>query len=295
MQEYEKYRRRTCFPTVVVAIVVTCSLEGSIGKGLVFSTANDSFFFYFFICPTELKIKYGEALSDEDEDDTVFSGDEDGEKKTKEPKQAKFKTQTSLTTVTVIEDMDQDDGTFGMPQNNAEVLEKSNKKAKGKNGGEDEDDDEDDEDDAKDKKKEKIGSSSATSAKGAKKLWPAKEKKKKFRKFTLPQSVSSPPTLSLLTANVTSYSYRLTIVPLIQQVTKERFSAGSQPPKTERVAIGRQVDVKSVVVEVDEEEDAVVVGAVAVADSENGPWTPIDDVLLNQKYKYHHLFRIEVA
>jgi hypothetical protein len=166
--------------------------------------------------------------------------------------------------------MDQDDGTFGMPQNNAEVLEKSNKKAKGKNGGvdEDNDEDEDDEDDVRDKKKQKIGSSSATSAKGAKKLWPAKEKKKKFRKFTPLHSVSSPPYPLSVNSKTLHRTHSLTIISSIQQVTKERFSARSQPPKTECVAVGRQVDVKNVEVAVDEV-DAVVVVVVAAADCEN--------------------------
>ncbi|KAF9085833.1 hypothetical protein BGX23_009338 [Mortierella sp. AD031] len=133
----------------------------------------------------QLKIRYGEALSDEEgEDDTVFSGDEadkDG-KKTKEPKQAKFKTKTSLTTVTVIEDMDQDDGTFGLPKNNTATMAKSKKKNGQAEDDEEEGEGEDGEDeDGSDKKRQKIGSSSATTAKGAKKLWPAKEKKKKFR------------------------------------------------------------------------------------------------------------------
>ncbi|KAF9193996.1 pre-60S ribosomal particles component [Haplosporangium sp. Z 11] len=140
------------------------------------------------------EIRYGEALSDEEEDETVFSGDDDNddEKTTKGPKQSKFKTKTSLTTVTVIEDMDQDDGTFGLPKNNAAVMAKNkNKKArKGEDGdqedadedqGQGEDEDEDEDENGGDKKRRRIGSSSATSAKGAKKIWPAKEKKKKFR------------------------------------------------------------------------------------------------------------------
>ncbi|KAG0210868.1 hypothetical protein BGX28_008835 [Mortierella sp. GBA30] len=127
----------------------------------------------------QLKIRYGEALSDEDEEDTVFSsGDEEKDGEKKEPKQAKFKTKTSLTTVTVIEDMDQDDGTFGMPKNNTATMEQKNKKMK-TDVNEDEEDEEDEDDN--DKKRQKIGSSSATTMKGAKKIWPAKEKKKKFR------------------------------------------------------------------------------------------------------------------
>jgi len=175
----KRCRRKRCRSTKSTGDVRICPLldytpcRSTVGG---YSTCN-SYIFY----SVELKIKYGEALSDEDEDDTVFSGDEDDEKKVKEPKEAKFKTQTSMTTVTVIEDMDQDDGTFGMPKNNTDAMEKGNKKANGNNGEEDEDDEEEGED-SKDKKKQKIGSSSATSAKGAKKLWPAKEKKKKFRK-----------------------------------------------------------------------------------------------------------------
>lgn len=120
-------------------------------------------------------------MSDE-EDDTIFSSDDDesSDKKKKDPKESKFKTKTSLTTVTVIEDMDQDDGTFGMPKNNTIAMEKGNKK-KSKDGDEDEDEDENEEEGG-DKKRQRIGSSSATTAKGAKKIYPAKEKTKKFRK-----------------------------------------------------------------------------------------------------------------
>ncbi|KAG0002482.1 hypothetical protein BGZ80_007124 [Entomortierella chlamydospora] len=134
----------------------------------------------------QLKIKYGEALSDE-EDDSVFSegDDESNGKEAKEPKQSKFKTKTSLTTVTVIEDMDQDDGTFGLPKNTTAIMEKKKKKKGGDddNGDDDNgnDDDDDDDDDAHDSKRQKIGSSSATTAKGARKIQNAKEKKKKFR------------------------------------------------------------------------------------------------------------------
>ncbi|KAG0218369.1 nucleolar protein 12-domain-containing protein [Mortierella sp. GBAus27b] len=140
----------------------------------------------------QLKIKYGEALSDE-EDETVFSDSEDKEDNgSKEPKQSKFKTKTSLTTVTVIEDMDQDDGTFGLPMNSAATMEKAKKKRSREGNGDDDDDQEanDDEDDAVDedeskRKKQRVGSSSATTLKGARKAAKEKgekqEKKKKFR------------------------------------------------------------------------------------------------------------------
>ncbi|KAF8930364.1 hypothetical protein BGZ58_008281 [Dissophora ornata] len=132
----------------------------------------------------QLKIKYGEALSDEEDDETVFSDDDDSKKEAKEPKQSKFKTKTSLTTVTVIEDMDQDDGTFGLPKNNTATMEKKSKK-KGQNGEdgdvEEEEAGDDGDDNGNDKKRQKIGSSSVTSARGAKKLHAPKEKTKKFR------------------------------------------------------------------------------------------------------------------
>lgn len=133
-------------------------------------------------CKIELKIKYGEALSDEE--DTVFSSDDEDSKKKKDPKESKFKTKTSLTTVTVIEDMDQDDGTFGMPKNNTTAMAKGAKKIESKSGEQDGEDDENEgEEEGGDKKRQKFGSSSATTAKGAKKVFPPKEKKKKFRKF----------------------------------------------------------------------------------------------------------------
>ncbi|KAF9578410.1 hypothetical protein BGW38_005795, partial [Lunasporangiospora selenospora] len=96
----------------------------------------------------QLKLKNGEPLSEDEEEDeeTVFSDDEE-EKASKEPKQAQFKTKTQLTTVTVIEDMDQEEGLFV------------------------------------DKQLAKVGSSSATTDKGARKIKAAKEKKKKFRKW----------------------------------------------------------------------------------------------------------------
>ncbi|OAQ26495.1 hypothetical protein K457DRAFT_695741 [Linnemannia elongata AG-77] len=90
----------------------------------------------------QLKIKYGEALSDEEDENTVFSSDDEDSKKKKDPKESKFKTKTSLTTVTVIEDMDQDDGTFGMPKNNTTAMAKGAKKIESKSGEQDGEDDE---------------------------------------------------------------------------------------------------------------------------------------------------------
>ncbi|KAF9896141.1 hypothetical protein BX616_008057, partial [Lobosporangium transversale] len=144
----------------------------------------------------QLKIKYGEPLSDEEEDKSVFSGDEqegnesgsDDEKvkgqKTK-PKKSEFKTKTSLTTVTVIEDMNQDDGLFGLPKNNTATMEKNQKKkskgssaSSGTNAKDNDNDDDDEGENDSDRKRRKIGSSSATTLKGANKIKNAKEKKK---------------------------------------------------------------------------------------------------------------------
>ncbi|KAG0028748.1 pre-60S ribosomal particles component [Podila clonocystis] len=172
----------------------------------------------------QLKIKYGEALSDDENDENVFSGDEE---ETKEPKEAKFKTKTTLTTVTVIEDMDQDDGTFGLPKNNTAAMEKR-KKSTTQNDDEEEDNDED----GNDKKKQRIGSSSATTAKGAKKIWPAKEKKKKFRKCNTPH-----------------------LLRFVAAATKERCNAKSQQSRIKRAAVGHLADERNVAEEAVAAED----------------------------------------
>lgn len=191
VQEYEKYRRRKSYSCQLLFSpppLVEVSFGGLVCCKDLLGGCNVLIYPFFFLLSfrhvkIELKIKYGEALSDEEDEDTVFSSDDEDSKKKKDPKESKFKTKTSLTTVTVIEDMDQDDGTFGMPKNNTAAMAKGAKKNGSKSGEQDGEDEEgEEEEEGGDKKRQKLGSSSATTAKGAKKVYPAKEKKKKFRK-----------------------------------------------------------------------------------------------------------------
>ncbi|KAG0083762.1 pre-60S ribosomal particles component [Podila epicladia] len=193
----------------------------------------------------QLKIKYGEALSDDEDDENVFSGDDE---ERKEPKEAKFKTPTTLTTVTVIEDMDQDDGIFGLPKNNTATMEKGNKSTK-----QNDDEDEDSDEDGNDKKKQRIGSSSATTAKGVKKIWPAKEKKKKFRYL---------------------HAFILNVMTCTQAM-KEKYSARLQQSRIERVAAGYLADERKVA------EEAVVAEDAEAAEAEAGNKTRLPNIRIH--------------